>query len=52
MTKDQIKIGKAVKYSGFDFTIIEIHTGVLDGMVSIRSRSGTACVSISELKGV
>lgn len=49
MNIENAKVGAKVTYSGFSFSIIEICAGALTGMVVIRSRSGTACVSASEV---
>ena len=44
-----LTVGSKVKCNGFDGTVTEVCTGKLDGMCVVRLRSGSVCVSASEL---
>lgn len=45
-----MKVGEKVIYNGYDGTVIEVHAGVLAGMVDVRLDAGVVCVSSLELK--
>jgi hypothetical protein len=46
----EMKVGEKVIYNGYDGTVIEVHAGVLAGMVDVRLDAGVVCVSSLELK--
>jgi hypothetical protein len=46
----EMKVGEKVIYNGYDGTVIEVHAGVLAGMVDVRLDAGVVCVSSLDLK--
>lgn len=44
-----LKIGNKVKSSGYDFTVIKIHSDIRKGMVDIRNDRGTKTVDIKDI---
>jgi len=45
----KVTVGDEVTCNGYDGPVIEVHAGVLTGMVDVRLASGTVCVSVREL---
>lgn len=45
-----MKVGTKVICNGYEGTVTEIHSGVLDGMVTVRLARGDVCVDASTVE--